>query len=462
MFLVETESIICVHLIAFFCNLSAYPLSWWKLGDRVFQYYLTFIMLLFLGALSAQNITIINKYGEIEDTTSKEAFVLKSVSEHTYIINEFELANTGVRSHLQQMIKYGLRSYIDSQIQVYDGQITVSEDLDDFDVAVKSIVSNAIWIQDLSFAEEFEGFSDVTMRQLLAIFELDGEYVDEIQTNTTDAQNSEVVSLYAFQRMVFELKVRMERDINDFLNIYLPYSGQQQNTDSGHPILVEKNYSLRPLDQNAEELSDVEPDILIEEPKRKKEGKEDEQLELSKKIVELLQSNNQILARHDQRFDEMQRQIDEIKSEKSNQQNTYVEGEIAELRELIMDLSVSGVQRSSPIIADRDRVVVIFEKNEHTLSLANQALLNAAVNQLRSDTSLHGMITGFADKTGNAEFNAWISKKRAEAVRTYIVNQGIASQRLEINFLGDTESAYANPADRKVTVDFVPSEMSKY
>jgi outer membrane protein OmpA-like peptidoglycan-associated protein len=415
-----------------------------------------------VGALSAQNVTVINNYGNITDTTSKEAFVLKSVSEHTYIINEFELANTGVRSHLQQMIKYGLRSYIDSQIQVYEGQIMVNEDLEDFDLAAKSIVSNAIWIQDLSFAEEFDGFSDVTLRQLLAIYELDGDFVDEIQTNSMDAQNGQAVSLYAFQRMVFELKVRMERDINDFLDIYLPYPGQRQNNEIESPILPEKNYSLETWDQNTEELLGVEPEILIEKPKRKKEGKEDEQLELSKKIVELLQSNNQILARHDQRFDEMQRQIDEIKNEKSNDQNAYIEGEIAELRELIMDLSVSDARQNSAIKVDETPVVVIFEKNEHSLSLANQALLNAAVNQLRSDTSLHGMITGFADKTGNAEFNAWISKKRAEAVRAYLVNSGISKQRLEVNFLGDTESSYANPADRKVTVEFVRSEMSNY
>jgi outer membrane protein OmpA-like peptidoglycan-associated protein len=277
-----------------------------------------------------------------------------------------------------------------------------------------------------------------------------------------DAKNNQSVSLYAFQRMVFDLKVRMERDINDFLNIYFPYPSQQLNGEYESPILAEKNYSLETWDENADELLEVEPEILVEEPKRKKVGKEDEQLELSKKIVELLQSNNQILARHDQRFDEMQRQIDEIKNEKSNQKNSYIEGEIAELRELIMEMTVSGGKGNSQIIADELPIVVIFEKNEHSLSLANQALLNAAVIQLRTDTSLNGMITGFADKTGNAEFNAWISKKRAEAVRAYLVNQGVNNQRLKVNFLGDTESAYANPADRKVTVVFVRNEMSKY
>lgn len=418
-----------------------------------------------MGALSAQNVTIVNKYGEISDTTSKEGFVLKSVTEHTYIVNEFELANTGLRSNLQQMIRYGLRSYIDSQIQAYDGQVIVSEDLDDFDLAVKSIVSNAIWIHDLPFAQDFEGFSDPTLRQLLAIFQLDGSRLVDSQSDLLAAESGEI-SLYTFQRMVFDLKVRMEREINDFLDIHLPHQGQQRNADGVSPFLAEKNYSLKSWDHNAEELLDVEPDFEIEEPKRKKDGKADgkadDQLELSQRIVELLESNNEILSRHDDRFDEMQLQIDEIKVEKSNQQSAYIEGEIAELRELIMDLSASSPQRNTPIIYNATPIVVIFEKNEHTLSLANQAALNAAVNQLRSDTSLHGMITGFADKTGDPDFNAWISKKRAEAVRAYLISKNIAGQRLEISFLGDTASEYANPADRKVQVDFVPNEMSKY
>jgi outer membrane protein OmpA-like peptidoglycan-associated protein len=74
---------------------------------------------------------------------------------------------------------------------------------------------------------------------------------------------------------------------------------------------------------------------------------------------------------------------------------------------------------------------------------------------LQLNNNLRAIITGFADRTGNPEFNAWISQQRAEAVKEYLIKQGISSDRLMMNFLGDAESQFANPADRKVEVVYV-------
>ncbi len=110
---------------------------------------------------------------------------------------------------------------------------------------------------------------------------------------------------------------------------------------------------------------------------------------------------------------------------------------------------------STTSLLKNQEVEVIFEKNAHELTLSQKAVLNKALIVLRANPAAGAFITGYADKTGNAELNAWISKKRAEAVRDYLRSQNVGSNRLIVNFLGDAESSSANPLDRKVTVRFV-------
>ena len=61
------------------------------------------------------------------------------------------------------------------------------------------------------------------------------------------------------------------------------------------------------------------------------------------------------------------------------------------------------------------------------------------------------VVTGYADKeTGSAAVNDRISKARAEAVRDYLVEKGIAEDRIEVKWVGDTEQAFAKPHGAKI------------
>ena len=56
------------------------------------------------------------------------------------------------------------------------------------------------------------------------------------------------------------------------------------------------------------------------------------------------------------------------------------------------------------------------------------------------------VVSGYTDSTGNAQANAELSKKRAEAVRAFLVAQGVSEANIELRKPEDTTAAQGNSA----------------
>jgi outer membrane protein OmpA-like peptidoglycan-associated protein len=66
------------------------------------------------------------------------------------------------------------------------------------------------------------------------------------------------------------------------------------------------------------------------------------------------------------------------------------------------------------------------------------------------------MLKGYTDKSGNPTTNFRLSKQRAEAVKSYLIRQGIRGDRIDISYYGDNAaSAINDPFSRRVEVDLV-------
>jgi outer membrane protein OmpA-like peptidoglycan-associated protein len=53
-------------------------------------------------------------------------------------------------------------------------------------------------------------------------------------------------------------------------------------------------------------------------------------------------------------------------------------------------------------------------------------------------------VTGHTDATGPAKYNLGLSERRAKAVTGYLVNQGIASDRISTQYYGETKPIESN------------------
>lgn len=435
------------------------------LPNKVLRTFLTIQILFACLAVCSQDVTVINKYNGLEQQVeSPQDYVLKNVTEHTYIINEYELSNTGLRSNIDQMISYGLRSYIDNNYHVFDDRVEAIAGKSDFMTASANIVKNAVWIHDQPFADEFPGFSEFIEKRINQIITSDGYQILSGKNTRQDGKESEI-GLYTFQRMVYDLKKACELEVGFFLDKHLPRTSDRGYGEMNDPYLSNSDYSLKPINRNLRDLKSDKPDfsgLFPEEAdqktdtkRKKRKNKNSGDNELTERVIELLEQNSKILNSYNDRFAYLQQQIDEVR----NSPGTGISKEIAELRSMIQDLAdgktIREMDGSTTGLLKNQEVEVIFEKNKHELTLSQKAILNKAVITLRGNPGAAAFITGYADKTGDAELNAWISKKRAEAVRDYLNTQGVESKRLIVNFLGDAESESANPLDRKVLVKFV-------
>lgn len=79
--------------------------------------------------------------------------------------------------------------------------------------------------------------------------------------------------------------------------------------------------------------------------------------------------------------------------------------------------------------------------------------LNAVAEWMNSNGDFKVAVVGYADKeTGNAKSNAELSERRAESVKRYLVKAGVAEERIETSFHGDTVQPFDESSKNRVVI----------
>jgi outer membrane protein OmpA-like peptidoglycan-associated protein len=81
--------------------------------------------------------------------------------------------------------------------------------------------------------------------------------------------------------------------------------------------------------------------------------------------------------------------------------------------------------------------VVYFDLNSTKLSAETKHNLNWAMAKMKRWPSKHIKLTGHADWHGEPDKNLNLSKKRAQAVKNYLVKNGINADRITVEFKGE-------------------------
>jgi OmpA-OmpF porin, OOP family len=82
---------------------------------------------------------------------------------------------------------------------------------------------------------------------------------------------------------------------------------------------------------------------------------------------------------------------------------------------------------------------VIFESGSAKLAEASYASLDKAVDALNNNPELRIEIQAHTDSMGAGSFNQRLSGQRADSVRTYMIDKGIASDRLIAKGYGESQ-----------------------
>lgn len=108
---------------------------------------------------------------------------------------------------------------------------------------------------------------------------------------------------------------------------------------------------------------------------------------------------------------------------------------------------------------------VLFEINSAQLSGDSVRRLNQAVETLKLNPDLKVEVAGHTDSTGAASYNEQMSQRRAEAVRDYLVSNGIGADRLSARGYGESQPVGSNETregraeNRRVTLRILNEDM---
>ncbi len=80
-----------------------------------------------------------------------------------------------------------------------------------------------------------------------------------------------------------------------------------------------------------------------------------------------------------------------------------------------------------------------FSHDSSRITPQSAALLERIVAYMDTDEASRLVLKGFADETGSADYNLALSQRRAVAVREFLLEKGIAPERLTLRALGELQ-----------------------
>jgi outer membrane protein OmpA-like peptidoglycan-associated protein len=159
-----------------------------------------------------------------------------------------------------------------------------------------------------------------------------------------------------------------------------------------------------------------------------------------------------------------QAQQSAAEAEKARQQAAAAQAELESTRQQLAERDAEAKQlrmqqelaRIAATRAESRGIVVtipgiFFDPGKSQLKPGAKKTLQRIAAQLKGDDSIRVSVEGHTDATGNSEKNMEISEKRAEAVREYLVSQGLAEDRIMATGKGEAEPVATNktPAGRQ-------------
>ena len=137
-----------------------------------------------------------------------------------------------------------------------------------------------------------------------------------------------------------------------------------------------------------------------------------------------------------------------------------IENQEARLRQLEAGVSPSvampsGVpELSAGALRLPEYIDVSFYTGSAKLTLGAQLQLNEIIEVMGRHPQVRVVCTGHADLPGDRQSNLALSRRRAEAVRAYLLQSGIEPARALLNFFGEERASTTGPSDRRVEVRF--------
>ena len=101
-----------------------------------------------------------------------------------------------------------------------------------------------------------------------------------------------------------------------------------------------------------------------------------------------------------------------------------------------------------------DALDIRFDSGSDALGLNGRMQLHEIMELMGRHPQLRVVCTGHTDADGRRQMNLGLSKRRSVAVRGYLLQSGVASERVLLNYFGEERAEERGALDRRVEVAF--------
>ena len=382
-------------------------------------------------------------WGQVDDPS-----ILVDQKEGTLVVNYYASAPDPELDQLRGLAVDALGVYLRGQIVVdgrdigWQGSIrTVFRDMD-------RLVGDMLRIRSFAGQEKFDGFSQEVMWLLEDFEEMDLRDVERMRGEGSRSLEERIYVL--IEQRIQEILLQCGVELGHFVHRGLlqkmgtveqtlsPEELEQWMTPGDGPLQpIELNFNLETMSLLEGEDQSGWPE---ETPNATTSHSPEWQSmqDLMQRILSLIESQDARLTalETNAKISTQQRQSDFAAS--ALNPTRISPSSDAELRQLNLP----------------DHFNVQFYEGSARLTLTAQLQLNEVMEFLAMYPKLRVVCTGHADALGDRAANLSLSKRRAQVVRDHLLESGVQSTRVVMNYFGEERASNRGALDRRVEVSF--------
>ncbi len=127
-----------------------------------------------------------------------------------------------------------------------------------------------------------------------------------------------------------------------------------------------------------------------------------------------------------------------VNAEATGYSSTHKGVLLKEADEIVVDFKLERQAIVQPVKMPLVFPVIFFGRGEAGLSPRHYALLQQVVDVLKANPGAKVVLQGNTDSIGDSESNYCVSVKRADAVKMFLVQNGIAGERISVVGYGES------------------------
>lgn len=340
---------------------------------------------------------------------------------------------------------------LEGAVTVEDGEVVLSDSPRGLRRKLERVVSDVWSIAGVALPSDFRGFSDEVENLLTDIDELDARDTRRLGARLVDLSDEDRL-YWLVQSRLEEVKLQVAVEMGVYANRRLRTAIAAGDASLSEAEVAEMIADWSQIDPEAplpslpfENASAPDPDDRSALPGSRRPSspsglRPDDESTLLDRIVALLEA-------HDARITALEsgtssRRIDDGRSTSAPDFQ-----------------GAAGLRPPSAVpalaaIGLPDGFDIRFGPGTAALGLNAQMQLSEVIELMGRYPELRVVCTGHTDAEGDRASNIALSRRRAQAVRAYLLQSGVREERVLMNYFGEDRSENAGAADRRVEVAF--------